>query len=55
MNLHFDAFKVGTAARHFCKCNHISMLGCGGGQVVSVLTFYSDDRSSNPTGAYSFL
>ena len=23
-------------------------LGCGGGQVVSVLAFYSDDPSSNP-------
>ena len=28
--------------------------GRGGGQVVSVLTFYSDDLSSNPADAYSF-
>ena len=25
------------------------------GQVVSVLAFYSDDLSSNPTEAYSFI
>ena len=30
-------------------------LGRGGGQMVSVLTFYSDDSSSNPAEAYSFL
>ena len=29
-------------------------MGRGGCQVVSVLTFYSDDPSSNPTEAYSF-
>ena len=29
-------------------------LGRGGGQVVSVLAFYSDDPSSNPADAYSF-
>ena len=27
----------------------------GGGQVVSVLAFYSDDLSSNPGEAYSFF
>ena len=32
---------------------HIS-LGRGGGQVVSVLAFYSNDPSSNPAEAYSF-
>ena len=26
----------------------------GGGQVVSVLDFYSDDSSSNPSESYSF-
>ena len=26
----------------------------GGGQVVSVLAFYSDNPSSNPADAYSF-
>ena len=30
-------------------------VGRGGGQVVSMLTFYSDDPSSNPTEAYSFF
>ena len=29
--------------------------GRGGGQVVSVLTFYSDDPSLNPAEAYSFF
>ena len=27
---------------------------CGGGQVVSVFAFYSNDPSSNPAEAYSF-
>ena len=30
-------------------------LGRGGGQVVSVLAFYSDDPSSNPADACSFF
>ena len=30
--------------------NNIIKLGCGGGQVVSILAFYSDDPSSNPAG-----
>ena len=30
-------------------------LGRGGGQVVSVLAFYSDDPSSNPADAYGFF
>ena len=29
--------------------------GRGGGQVVSILAFYSDDPSSNPAEAYSFF
>ena len=29
-------------------------LGRGGGQVVSVLAFYSDDPSSNPAEVYNF-
>ena len=29
-------------------------LGSGGGQVVSVLAFYSDDPSSNPAEIYNF-
>ena len=30
------------------------LVGRGGGQVVSVLAFYSNDPSSNPADAYSF-
>ena len=30
-------------------------MGCCGGQVVSVLAFYSNEPSSNPTEAYSFF
>ena len=29
-------------------------MGSGGGRVVSVLAFYSDDTSSNPAEVYSF-
>ena len=29
-------------------------MGRGGGQVVSMVTFYSDDPSSNPADAYRF-
>ena len=29
-------------------------MGRGGGQVVSVLAYYSDDLSTNPAEAYSF-
>ena len=29
--------------------------GCGGGQVVSVIAFYSNDRSLNPAEAYNFF
>ena len=28
---------------------------CGGGQVVSVFAFYTDDLSSNPADVYFFL
>ena len=31
------------------------MMGRGGGQVVIVLAFYSDDPSLNPAEAYSFF
>ena len=34
--------------------NCLKILGRGGGQVVSVLAFYSDDPSSNPADAYVF-
>ena len=30
------------------------IMGRGGGQVVSVLAFYSDDPSSNPAEVYNF-
>ena len=36
-------------------CYIFISLGPGGGQVVSVLVFYSDDPSSNPAEAYSFF
>ena len=32
----------------------LTQLGRGGGQVVSVLAFYSDDPSSNPAEVYNF-
>ena len=31
-----------------------SLVGRGGGQVVRLLAFYSDDQSSNPSNAFSF-
>ena len=40
-----DCFRV------FITCR----LGRGGGHVVSVLAFYSDDLSSNPADVYSFI
>ena len=33
----------------------INLLGCGGGLVVSVLAFYSDDPSSIPAEVYNFF
>ena len=33
---------------------NIKSVGSGVGLVVSVLAFYSDDPSSNPTGVYIF-
>ena len=35
--------------------DRIRLLGRGGGQLVSTLAFYSDNLSSNPADAYSFL
>ena len=32
----------------------LGSVGRGGGQVVSVLTYYSDDPSSNPAEVYIF-
>ena len=32
----------------------IIIMGCGGGLVVSVLAFYSDDPSSIPAEVYNF-
>ena len=34
--------------------NNVVSEGRGGGQVVSVLAFYSDDPSSNPAEVYNF-
>ena len=33
---------------------NINYMGRSGGQVVSVLVFYSDNPSSNPADTYSF-
>ena len=40
-----------------CKLQYqeYKAMGRGGGQVVSVLAFNSDDLSSNPVEAYSFF
>ena len=35
-----------------CTVKNVLLLGRGGGQVVSVLTFYSDDTSLNPAEIY---
>ena len=43
-----------TAIWSHCRCKALNSLGRGGGHVVSVLVFYSDDPSSNPAEAYSF-
>ena len=40
--------------QHVALAQEDGMLGSGGGQVVSVLAFYSDHPSSNPTEAYNF-
>ena len=48
-------FKIvyGISSRLGCPHN-VKQMGRGGGQVVSLLAFYSDDPSSNPADAYSF-
>ena len=38
-----------------CQCNNYRRLGCGGGLVVSVLAFYSDDPSSIPAEVYNIF
>ena len=37
------------------KSGFVRIHGRDGGQVVSVLSFYSDDPSTNPAEAYSFF
>ena len=37
----------------FLNCGTMLHLGSGGGLVVSLFTFYSDDLCSNPAEAYS--
>ena len=37
------------------RCTNKSGQGCGGGLVVSVLAFYSDDPSSIPAEVYNFF
>ena len=36
------------------KAKESKSKGCGGGQVVSVRAFYSDDLCLNPSGVYNF-
>ena len=43
----FSSFSADSINKMLC-------LGRGGGQVVSVLAFYSDDLSSNPAEVYNF-
>ena len=45
--------KLGNGQCRSCH-KEIRVEGRGGGQVVSILAFYSDNPSSNPTEAYSF-
>ena len=37
-----------------CNCNFYTLWGRGGGQVVSVLAFFSDGPGLNPAEAYIF-
>ena len=48
-------FKIvyGVSSRLGCPLN-VKQMGRGGGQVVSMLAFYSNDPSSNPADAYCF-
>ena len=43
-----------NAADHDLYNRKMACLSRGGGQVVSVLAFYSDDPSSNPAEVYNF-
>ena len=45
----WDGWTIASA-----KSTLTGVRGRGGGQVVSVLTFYSNDLSSNPAEVYSF-
>ena len=44
-----------TPFTEICVIRFTFIGGHGGGQVVSVLTFLSDDPSSNPADVYSFF
>ena len=46
----WDGWTIASA-----KSTLTGVRGRGGGQVVSVLTFYSNDLSSNPAEVYSFF
>ena len=48
----FTSWTRSTKSRKVYK---FRLLGRGGGRVVSVLAFHSDDLSSNPAGANSFI
>ena len=49
-------FKIvyGVSSRLGCPLN-VKQMGRGGGQVVSMLAFYSNDPSSNPAEVYNLL
>ena len=51
-----DAFSASiTQQQSLCSLFKESVKGCGGGLVVSVLAFYSDDPSSIPAEVYNFF
>ena len=50
----FCLYRFNKICLWFKSAINIWSTGRGGGQVVSMLAFYSDDPSSNPADAYSF-
>ena len=53
----FALLVTGEQVRHETLAGNLNeiKIGGGGGPVVSVLSFYSEDPSSNPADAYSFF
>ena len=46
---------IGSKYADLTNAQTLPPLGRGGGKVVTVLAFYSDDSSLNPAEAYSFF